>query len=173
MSALLGYYIGALFLIGIVLGVFMSRSAAEPRPNALIPISLTTVTVALLAVGIVSGTLVRHVIQVIPVVLALILLLRRSPAGPVAGIPILTFWLGIMIVIWLFLLRIVSVVRGHFTAIEVILTIVMGLACCVGLLATVRRSTVLPVSRRIATAVVFCILQFGAFVLSMQPFANR
>src|SRR5438477_205650 len=51
---------------------------------------------ALLAVGEVSGTLTRHVIQVAPAALALTLVASGSPYGRAAALPILTLWAGLM-----------------------------------------------------------------------------
>ena len=56
-------------------------------------------------------------------------------------IPILAFWLFIMLLIWLYLLGIARVVTGHFTPAEVSLTVVIGLACVVGLGASARSTT--------------------------------
>ncbi|HSF25488.1 MAG TPA: hypothetical protein VLE20_14780 [Blastocatellia bacterium] len=95
--------------------------------------ALLTVLVALLLVGLVSGTLISHALQVLPILLASVVVVLRPDWSKFAVIPILAFWLFIMLLIWLYLLGIARVVTGHFTPAEVSLTVVIGLACVVGL----------------------------------------
>ena len=55
-------------------------------------LSLLGTAVSLLVVGLVSGTLVRHLIQVAPLVLALIIAWRWKPAvGSWAAVSLLSF----------------------------------------------------------------------------------
>src|SRR2546425_8210151 len=65
---------------------------------------LAVVAGALIVVGIVSHTLLRHFIQIAPLIGALSLLLRRSAFGVSAAVPLFAFWFLIMGAIWLFLL---------------------------------------------------------------------
>src|SRR5947207_15362653 len=65
---------------------------------------LAVVAGALLVVGIVSDTLLRHIIQIAPLVVALSLLPRRFDWGVSAAAPLFAFWLFVMGAIWLFLL---------------------------------------------------------------------
>jgi hypothetical protein len=128
-------------------------------------------TIALLAVGLVSHTFVRHVLQATPVLLAGALITRRSPAGRAAALPLLTLWLGLMIAIWLTLSGIVRMVSGRFTGPEVFLTLVIGVACGIGLIASGAAPTMVSVRHRIATSLVFSAFQVGALWLSLQQFA--
>ena len=95
-------------LIGAVAaGVIVAgRTPARPSAPRLWPglVGLGGLIAALLAVGEVSGTLTRHVIQVAPAALALTLVASGSPYGRAAALPILTLWAGLMGTIWLFLL---------------------------------------------------------------------
>ena len=56
-----------------------------PRGDGLVAASLAVVSVALLAVGVVSHTLVRHIIQTAPVIVALGLVAGRPAWGPGPG----------------------------------------------------------------------------------------
>src|SRR5262245_44334496 len=161
-----------------ILAVVMALPAlARPRSSAdrfdgRVTAALLIVAGSLIVVGLVSDTLLRHVIQIAPLVIALALLFGRSSIGVSAAVPLFAFWLLIMCAIWLFLLGIARIFSGRFTPIEIALTIVIGLSCAFGLVSTWRRG--LPSSRFAGTItiVAFAFLQFAAMVLSVQPFAS-
>src|SRR5215510_5365747 len=93
---------------------------------------LIGLALALLAVGVVSGTFIRHVVQILPMLLAVLVLHRRPAVGAYAALPIFVFWILIVFLIWLFLLGLTRIVSGHFTLIEILLTIVMAACCAAG-----------------------------------------
>ncbi|MGH9372839.1 MAG: hypothetical protein ACRD15_15045 [Vicinamibacterales bacterium] len=134
---------------------------------------LAVVAGALVVVGIVSQTLLRHVIQIVPLVVALGLLLRWPALGVTAAAPLLAFWFLIMCAIWLFLLGVARIFTGTFTAAEVTLTVVIGVGCLLGLGSAYRRGSTIPVAPRLGTAAAFAILQFAAMWLSVQPVVPR
>jgi hypothetical protein len=125
MNAVQAVYLAVSMLAGIVLAGFRS-DAGHSRGS--LAWGLATLVVALLCVGIVSHTFARHVVQVIPPVVALVIVLRGSNFGPAAAAPIFTFWLGVMANIWMFLLGIARIFTGTFTLIEIALTLVIGIA---------------------------------------------
>ena len=135
--------------------------------------SLAGVILGLLTVGVVSGTPVRHIIQILPATGALSLVIRRVPWASYAALPIFVFWLLIMVAIWLFLLGLARITTGHFSFAEVALTFVVGASCICGLSQTLRTK---PVASRITGAVwaiVIGALQVGALWASLRPaFAN-
>ena len=53
-------------------------------------------------VGIESGTLVRHLVQIIPVLLALGLVIQRPEIGSAAAVAVFALWTLIMVLIWLY-----------------------------------------------------------------------
>ena len=124
------------------------------------------------SVGVVSGTLTRHLIQVAPAALALILVASGSPYGSAAALPILTLWAGLMAAIWLFLLGLTSIISGRFTPIEITLTVAIAAACLTGLAGGARPTANLSRPRRAATATVSGLFQLAALWASMQPWAN-
>ena len=132
---------------------------------------LAVVAGALLVVGVVSHTLLRHVIQIAPLVLALGLLGGRSAWGVSAATPLFAFWFLIMGAIWLFLLGVARIVSGTFTPAEVTLTLIVGAASLLGLGSAYRRGTTLAVLPRLGLIAAFAVLQFAAMWLSTQPFA--
>src|SRR5437763_902113 len=70
---------------------------------------LGAVILSLLLVGVVSSTLLRHAVQVIPLVIALIAVARRSDWAGYLALPVFLFWFLISFAIWLFLLGIARI----------------------------------------------------------------
>lgn len=130
--------------------------------------------VALLVVGVVSGTVLRHVVQIVPVLLGLTLLARRADLAAYAAVPIFIFWAAIVVLIWLFLLGLSRVANGHYTPIEVASTFIMFGCSIVGVMKSVRLGRSLPASARVITFVMFAVMQFVAMWASfLRPIANR
>jgi hypothetical protein len=158
------------YLLREALGTSQERSLPMPTNAKLVAICLGTVILSLLLVGVVSSTLLRHVVQVIPLVIALVAVARRSDWAGYLAIPLFLFWFLIMLAIWLFLLGVSRIVSGHYTPIEVALTVVMAVACLAGVMPAVR---ILPAGRRVqgvALSVAFAILQYGALWFTYLPF---
>jgi len=93
-----------------------------------IAVCLGAVLVSLLLVGVVSGTFVRHVIQVVPVAVALVAVTRRSDLGPFAALPIFALWLLLMVLIWLYLAGVQTFFTDSFSSVEILLTVIIGLS---------------------------------------------
>jgi len=131
-------------------------------------LALCVLGVALVSVGIASGTIRPHVIQMLPAAVALAMCLIAEPLGMAAVMAICSFWLVTMAAIWLFLLGWMSFLTGTFSTVEITLTFIIGAASLVGVLASQRlqrmssRSTFL-------TIVVSSAVQAGALWISYQP----
>lgn len=141
----------------------------QKSSNFWIGAALAGVTVSLLLVGVVSGTPVRHVVQIAPVVLATIAVGRRMPWASYAALAVFMFWLVIMSFIWLWLLGIANIVTGTFSAAEIVLTIVIGASCFAGIAAWWRSASPTRASIRASAFVVFAAIQVAAMWLSLQP----
>ena len=133
---------------------------------------LGVLAASLLIVGVVSQTLLRHIVQVTPLIVALIVA-GRSTAGASAAAPLFAFWLLVMLGIWSFLLGIARVFPGRFTLPEIALTIVIAIASLVGLVAAYQRGTTAPMPKRIATIAGFAFLQYAAMWIAAQLFVAR
>jgi len=134
---------------------------------------LGSVILSLIIVGVVSGTLIRHIIQIVPVIFALITVRRKSIWGVYAALPIFVLWLFIMTLIWLFLLGMASVVRGHFTVVEIILTLLIGASSILGIVAVIRDRTHVEFKISVSVFVLFSALQVVAMWISFKrPFVN-
>jgi hypothetical protein len=146
-----------------------SGDGARTHFTAPIATSLALVAGALIVVGIVSHTLIRHVIQIVPLIMAIILLIRWPAIGVPAAVPLLGFWLLIMGGIWLFLLGLARVFTGTFSPAEIALTIVIGFGCLFGITMAYQQVIAAPLGWRLGTVIVFAALQFAAMWLSVQP----
>ncbi|HET6164936.1 MAG TPA: hypothetical protein VFG37_14800 [Planctomycetota bacterium] len=135
---------------------------------------LVALVVGLLLVGVVSGTPLRHVLQAAPAVAVLAARTRVRTWTPFAALAVFVFWLAIMSLIWLYLLGLARIVTGHFTRVEIALTLVIGGAAAAGLVAALRAREPSSWPARGAAFVAAAALQVGATWLSVQPaFATR
>jgi len=152
---------------------------------------LGALALSLVAVGAVSGTVVRHLVQIAPVLLAAVVVSGLPGLGAAASLPIFATWLALMAVIWLYLLGIATFLRGTFTPFELCMTALIGASCILGGIAAVRleapSSPYAPalrpppvagkarssVARRIVAAAAFAALQFAALWLSFRPAISR
>jgi hypothetical protein len=117
--------------------------------------------ISLILVGQVSNTLTRHLIQIVPIIIAFAAALTKRKWAVFAAFPLFIFWLLIMIFIWLYLLKIANITRGHFTTPEIALTIVIGICCVYGIILSLAR---LATSRLTTVAFILWNLAIG-FIL--------
>ncbi|SRR5258706_754939 len=130
------------------------------------------ILIALYVVGAVSvppGSL-RHEVQTLPLWFAIVAGFRNRDIAKWAALPCFVFWLGIMILIWLYLLGIARIVSGHFFPTEIVMTIVVGTACVVGLLTSARWKTTTSSATAGGLVVLIAILQVLAFRISLIPY---
>jgi cytochrome bd-type quinol oxidase subunit 2 len=128
------------------------------------------VLIALYVVGAVSNGSLRHEVQTLPLWVPIVLGFRQRGVTKWAALPCLIFWLAIMVFIWLFLLGWARVVTGHFSPTEIVMTLVVGVACLVGIGLGLRwRTTVRPLAAA-GFAVLLGLLQVLAFRISLYPY---
>jgi hypothetical protein len=127
---------------------------------------LGIITLALLVVGVVSNTMARHLIQICPVVLAMMFSLFRSRGSHWHALPIFVSWFIIMSLIWLYLLGISDIVTGHFTPTEVAMTIVIGIACLYGIWEAIAVRSATPAAMNVLVFIAFAGMQVLALWLS-------
>ena len=100
-----------------------AEPSLEVRQTA---VCLIVVAVALVVVGVVSGTLGRHIVQAVPVVIVVGLVLRWPAAGAWAAVGVFLVWLAVMAAIWAYLLGLSDIASGTYTNFEVFLTIAIA-----------------------------------------------
>jgi hypothetical protein len=95
---------------------------------------------------------------------------REREISKWSALPCLIFWLAVMIFIWLFLLGWARIVTGHFSAVEIAMTLVIGVASAYGVAVSLSWRT--PVRPLVASGVVvlFAGLQLLAFRVSLIPY---
>ena len=100
--------------------------------------SLFVVAAALLAVGLVHGTIVRHVVQTLPLGLAYLVSRFRPAFAAPAAAPPLVFWITIMILIWLARSGVTPLVPANYERIEMGFTVVTAAAALLGVVGATR-----------------------------------
>ena len=129
---------------------------------------------ALMVVGVVSGTVLRHVVQIVPAILAAVVIWRRQAAGAYAAMAIFIFWILIVVLIWLFLAGLSRIANGQYTLAEVICTVVMGLCCGYGAVRAIPIGRPATIASRALAFGAFAVLQVAAMWISFSPsIANR
>ena len=163
----------AAVLAAAVLARPASVGRAAVRGANAVTVWLAVIVCALLLVGVVSHTPLRHIVQIVPLIVALTIVRVRAQLGAGAAAPLFAFWLLLMGAIWLFVLGIARTVSGRFTPVELLLTVVIGGASALGLIALFRRGTTVPLAPRLGTVVAFAAFQFAAMWVSFLPAIAR
>lgn len=125
--------------------------------------------VALYIVGAVSNGVLRHAVQTLPLWFPIAMGLRGREIAKWASLPCFLVWLSLMILIWLFLLGWSNLISGHFTPVEIILTLVVGGAAIAGSLTGWRWRTTVSWPKALFTSLVFAVLQVIALRISFLP----
>ena len=131
---------------------------------------LVGVALSLILVGVVSETLARHVVQVIPVVLAVGLILWRPSAGAWFAIPIFAAWGVVMLAIWAYLLGLWDIAEGSYSVVEIGLTIVIAASSAFGIRKSMHAGRGLPLIARAASGLCGFVLQAAFLAVSLQYF---
>ena len=140
-----------------------------PAKSRSVAICLVGLAGALLLVGVVSGTFLRHVVQVLPIAMALALLGRRPQWGANAAIPIFACWTAIVVLIWLFLLGLSTFAQGRYSPGELTLTAFIAGFSMAGIAAAFARGRGMGAAERVLVVAGFAVLQFVAMWLSFRP----
>ncbi len=128
------------------------------------------VLAALYVVGAVSHGSLRHEVQTLPLWFPIVMGFQGREWAKWAALPCFVFWLAIMAAIWMFLMGWARVVTGHYSPVEVAMTLVIGVACVCGIGVGLRwRTAVRPVAA-VGVCVLFGALQLLAFRVSLIPF---
>lgn len=133
-----------------------------------VAVSLAGLSLALLFVGVVSGTVLRHLVQIVPIVAALLMTNRWPAVAASAAIPLFAFWTLIVMLIWMFLLGMSSIANGTYTLAEILATFVMAGCSVGGLVTSVPTSRGATIAVRLAVIGLFAVLQIAAMAISMM-----
>jgi len=146
------------------------RAASDFRSTTVIAICcLATILALVLGVGLASNLVLRHLMQTAPLWAGVVLGFRRSRATAWVALPLFLFWLLLMGLIWAYLLGVSNLLRGHFSPIEIAMTLIVGAASVAGIAGFVRFRSFLSPWTAGAIFVVMAIIQFLAFRISFLP----
>lgn len=130
--------------------------------------------VALYIVGAVSHGSLRHEVQTLPLWFPIVLGFRHHDLAKWVALPCFVIWLVLMTLIWLFLLGWAHVFTGHFSPTEIALTVVVGVACAIGIVVSLQQTTAVSRSKAAFSVALLGILQLAALRISFLPnIANR
>ena len=93
---------------------------------------LAVIIVCLLVIGAVSGTIVRHIVQLIPIFAALCLALAGRKGAASAALPLFSFWFLIMVLVLLTATGIANVAPGTYSPTEIAMASLIWIACGLG-----------------------------------------
>ena len=131
-------------------------------------ISALAIILALVAgVGPVSSTILHHIVQTLP--LWIPIAFRRRAWASWFALPCFLFWLFIMVAIWMFLLHLPTFVNGHFSPVEIAMTIVCGIASVAGIVAALKTRAV-PLGTAVALFFAGAAAEFACFWISRIDF---
>lgn len=124
---------------------------------------------ALLAVGLESHGIIRHIVQTSPYWIAIGLGFRGSPWSKWAGLPCFGLWLLLMVNIWLTLLGLPHLMGGTFPPFEIAMTVAVGLAAIIGIVVAGRMRTQVRAWPAAGLVLLLLVLQLAAVRVSFIP----
>lgn len=139
------------------------------QPLAVTVCSLAIIAAMVLGVGIGSHLVLRHVVQTLPLWVAVAFGLRRSRATGWVALPSFLGWFILMALIWLYLLGLSTMMSGHFSPLEIAMTVVVGIASTAGTVAFIRLKSGLSGWSRTCIFISFAVIQLACLRLSFLP----
>src|SRR5271168_4370274 len=107
--------------------------SSVPEPIVLALCCLVVILSLVVGVGLAGNLVLRHIVQTLPLWLGVMLGFRRANSTGWFALPLFLFWLALMTVIWLYLLGIAHMISGHFSTVEIAMTIFVGAASLLGI----------------------------------------
>jgi hypothetical protein len=130
---------------------------------------LAIILALVVGVGVPDGLVLRHLVQTLPLWVAVVLGFRRSTASGWVALPFFLFWLVLMTMIWLYVLGVAHVISGHFSPLEIAMTIVVGAASLAGIAAFARFKSGLSAWSAAGLFIALAAVQWVCFRLSLLP----
>jgi hypothetical protein len=121
-----------------------------------------------------TNLVLRHVIQTLPLWAGVVVGFRSSRAAGWFALPSFLCWTFLMAMIWAFLVGVSHMITGRFKPIEIVMTVIVGLAAMEGIYFFIRlRSGLAPLAATVIFAAM-AVLQFACLYVSFLPaFAHR
>jgi len=141
--------------------------------NQIIALCAIVQVVSLIVVGVVSDGFARHVLQTVPTWIAMTAAVHGAGWTKWAAIPVFLFWILIALFIWLFLLGVAKILTGTYGPAEIAMTIIFATAGAIGIGASLRQVSGIPVWGGLLIFVVVVTLQVGVMMISLRyPISN-
>lgn len=145
----------------------------DRRNHLVLAYCAVAVIVSLYTVGIESHGIIRHIVQTAPLWIGVWLGWRNSQLTKWALLPCFVLWLVLMVNIWFLLLGLPHFLSGDFTPIEVVLTVIIGIACIIGVVRGFSERTTVPASRAFLVTAGVLIIQIVCLRISFIPSVSR
>jgi len=151
-----------------------NEHSSGQRPIVIALCCFIVILALVVGVGLVSNLVVRHIVQTLPLWFGVAFGFRRSQATGWIALPFFLCWLALMVIIWLYLLGIARIITGHFSAVEIAMTIIVGAACLTGIVVSAGLKSFLSPAKAATAFVVMALLQLACLRVSFLPaIANR
>jgi hypothetical protein len=147
----------------------MANRSLEKNNSCWIAGCCLAVILSLYTVGLVTGLILRHLVQTAPLWIGVALGIRRSELAKWVAMPFFAFWLCIMTFIWLYLLGWARIVNGHFSPIEIAMTLIVGVASIAGFVSGLRLRTGTSAVTAVAIVLLSFASQVAAMAISLMP----
>ena len=143
-------------------------------PIAIALCCFVVILALVVGVGLASNLVLRHIVQTLPLWFGVAFGFRRARATGWIALPFFLFWLALMVVVWLYLLGIAHVISGHFSLVEIVMTIIVGVASLTGIVMFAGLRSFLSPAKAATAFVAMTLLQLACFRVSFLPaIANR
>ena len=130
-------------------------------------ICLIGLLICLLAVGVESDTFLRHIFQVTPIVLVIAIGICKSRWFRSGALGLFACWAFFMLLIWLYLVGVQTFFTGNFTVFEIVLTVVMGGLCIIGVVVNSRPDPTVGWLKHLSVSITFALVQLVVMWLSL------
>ena len=146
-----------------------NENSSGPTPMAIAICGLIVILALVVGVGLASNLVLRHIVQTLPLWFGVVLGFRRAQITGWITLPSFLFWLALMAVIWLYLLGIARIISGHFSPVEIAMTIIVGAASLIGIVMFARLKSLCSPAKAVAAFAAMAVLQLACFRLSFLP----
>ncbi|MFZ1031765.1 MAG: hypothetical protein WAN72_07225 [Candidatus Acidiferrales bacterium] len=140
-----------------------------PKEPKWLALCCLAILLPLYFVGVMNHGVPRPIVQTLPLWVPIVLGFRGSQFAKWSALPCFIIWLASMILIWLFGVAWVYVALGHFSPIDIAMTIIVGVASAIGFGVALRWRTAARPFLAGAVALLFGALQFLALWASQSP----
>ncbi len=145
------------------------REQTIMNDSKVVAVCLAILAASLLVVGVVSDTILRHIIQIIPMLFVLGLTWQRPSVGAYMALPIFGFWLFIIVMLWLFFLGVSDLADGTYSNPGIALTFIIAATCALGILKSIQIGKPLNWRYRTTLSIIGLASQVAFIAISIQP----